>query len=79
MKSEKALDWLHSNEMVVNPDKFHSIITNMLEKLMNSYKPRIGNHEIDSENCVSLFVIKIDNKLNFQKHVTAIFRRLATN
>ena len=54
MKSEKALHWLHSNEMVVNPDKFHSIITNMLGKLMNSYRLLIGNHEIDSKNCLSL-------------------------
>ena len=78
-KSEKEIDWLHSNEMVVYPDKFLSIIINMLGKLMVSYKIIIGNHEIDLENAVSLLGIKIDNKLNFQKHVTAIVRRLATN
>ena len=65
--------------MVVYPDKFLSIIINMLGKLMVSYKIIIGNHEIDLENAVSLLGIKIDNKLNFQKHVTAIVRRLATN
>ena len=28
-ESESAIDWFRSNEMVVNPDKFQSIITGL--------------------------------------------------
>ena len=36
--------------MVVNPDKFQSIIINGLGKLKNSQEVLIDNHKIDSEN-----------------------------
>ena len=35
-ESENAIDWFHSNKMVVNPDKFQSIIIKKLGKLKNS-------------------------------------------
>ena len=35
-ESENAIDWFHSNKMVVNPDKFQSIIIKRLGKLKNS-------------------------------------------
>ena len=50
--------------MVVNPDKFQSIIINRLGKLKDLLT---DNHEIDSENSVTLLGIEIDNK-----HVTAV-------
>ena len=127
--------------MVVNPDKFWSIIISRLRKLKESYKLLIENHKrdkifmsglskfcrrqslknllspllntlsllrisirslkdsfplkffkvclpqnllgplfilcpkIDSENSVTLLCIKIDNKLNFGKQVTALFQK----
>ena len=56
--------------MVVNPDKFQSIIINRLGKLKNSYEILIDNHKIHLENSVTLLGIEIENKLNFGKHVT---------
>ena len=56
--------------MVVNPDKFQSIIINRLGKLKNSNEILIDNHKIHLENSVTLLGIEIDNKLNFGKHVT---------
>ena len=41
--SENATDWFHSNQTVVNPDKFQSIIINRLGKLKDSYKLLISN------------------------------------
>ena len=35
----------------------------------------IDNHKIGSENSVTLLGIKIDNKLNFEKHVTALCQK----
>ena len=61
--------------MVVNPDKFQSSIINRLEKLKNSHELLIDNHKIDSENSMTLLFIEIDNKLNFEKNVTALCQK----
>ena len=45
-ESEKAIDWFRRNEMVVNPDKFQSIIISRLGKLKDTYKLQIDNHKI---------------------------------
>ena len=46
-ESKKAIDWFCFNEMVVNPDKFWSIIISRLRKLKESYKLLIENHKRD--------------------------------
>ena len=74
-ESENPIGWFRSNEMVVNPDKFQPIIINRLEKLKDSYRPLTDNHKIDSENSVTLLGIEIDNKLNFEKHVTELCQK----
>ena len=63
---ENAIDWFHSNEMVVNLDKFESIIINKL---------LIENHKVYSKNFVTLLGIEIDNKLNFGKHFTTVYQK----
>ena len=45
--------------MVANPDKFQSIIISRLEKLKDSYKLLIDNHEIRLENSVTLLGILV--------------------
>ena len=52
-KSENAIDWFRSNEMVVNPDKFQSILINRLGKLKDPSAVLIDNHKTDSENSVT--------------------------
>ena len=74
--SVDAIDWFCSNEMVVNPHKFQSVIINRLGKLKNSYELLIDNHKIDSENSVTLLGIEIDNKLNFGEHVTTVCQKV---
>ena len=61
--------------MVVNLDKFQSIIINRLAKLNNSYELIIDNHEIDLENAVTLLGIQKDDKLNFKKHAAALCQK----
>ena len=74
-ESENAIDWFRLNKMVVNPDKFQSIIINRLGKLKDPYEILTDNHNIDSTNSLTLLGIKIDNKLNFEKHVTALYQK----
>ena len=76
-ESENAIDWFRLNEMVVNPHKFQSVITNRLWKLKNSYDLLIDNHKIDSENSVTLLGIEIDNQLNIGKHVTTVCQKVS--
>ena len=66
-ESENATDWFRSNEMVLNPDKFQSIMINRLGKLKS--------HKTDSENSLTLLSIEIGNKLNFEKHVITLCQR----
>ena len=61
--------------MLLNHDKFQSILINSLKKLKDSYKLLIDNHEIDSENFVTQSVIKIDHKLNFENHFKALCQK----
>ena len=72
---ENAIDWFRSNEVVVNPDKFQSIIINRLGELKNSYELLLDNCKIYLENSLTLLGIEIDNKLNFEKHVTALCQK----
>ena len=72
---ENVIDWFRSNEMVVNLDKFQSIIINRLGKFKNSYKLLIENHKVYSKNFVTLLGIEIDNKLNFGKHLTTVYQK----
>ena len=57
-ESENAIDCFCSIEIVV---------------YKSSYKLLTDNHKIDSENSTTLLGIKINNKLNFEKHVTALW------
>ena len=61
--------------MVVNPGKFQPTIINRLGKLKDSHELLIDNHKIDSENSLTLLDIEIDNKLNFEKHVTELCQK----
>ena len=71
LQKESGNEWFCSNKMVVNPNIFQSIVINRLGRLKNSYYLLTDNHKIDSENSITLLGIEIDNKLNFEKHVTA--------
>ena len=42
---------------------------------MDPYEILTDNHNIDSTNSLTLLGIKIDNKLNFEKHVTALYQK----
>ena len=58
------------NEMKPNTDKYHLLIVNSQGNNIN-----IGNDEIIGESSIKLLGITIDNKLNFNEHVTNICKK----
>ena len=58
--------------MIVNPDKFQAIVVKKNCRMKNSYALNINNQTINSENCVKLLGIEIDNTLSFNKHISTL-------
>jgi len=75
-ESNNAIEWLISNNMIVNPDKFQGIILgkNTSEE---TYELKFDNNVIQTSSDVILLGIEIDNKLNFNKHVKQLVKRAA--
>ena len=59
------------NDMIVNPEKLQAMILSCDKKKENKYDLNINNPIIiSSVDTVKLLGIEIDNKLNFEKHVS---------
>ena len=73
-ESELAVKWFKDNQMIVNPDKFQAMI---LQNSRNSknYEPvqfQIESTKIETKNRVKLLGTTIDNKLNFEEHISEL-------
>ena len=55
--------------MIVNPDKFQAIVVKKNCRMKDSYALNINKQIINSENCVKLVRIEINNTLSFDKHI----------
>ena len=78
-ESEVAIKWFSDNNMIVNPKKFEAIITNRQNRSNHNCCLTIHHVEIKSKESVTLLGIEIDNKLNFEKHVSTICKKAITN
>ena len=74
-ESEVAIKWFSDNNMIVNPKKFQAIIINRQNRSNHNCCLTINNIEIKSKESVTLLGIEIDNKLNFEKHVSTICKK----
>ena len=74
-ESEVAIKWFSDNNMIVNPKKFRAIIKNRENRSNHNHCLIINNAEIKSKESVTLLGIEIDNKLNFEKHVSTICKK----
>ena len=74
-ESQAAIDWFVSNKMIVNPDKFQAIVVKRNNKMKDSYSLNINQEVINSENCVKLLGVEIDNKLSFEKHISTLVKK----
>ena len=60
--------------MIVNPDKFQSMTISSKKDLTKSVLNKNGV-ELTMKSSVKLLGIEIDNKLNFEKHISNIFKK----
>ena len=78
-ESELAAKWFTDNQMTVNPDKFQAMILQN-SRNSNNYEPlklKIGSAKIETKNRVRLLGITIDNKLNFEEHISGLCKKVS--
>ena len=61
--------------MIVNSDKFQAIIVKRNNKMKDSYPLNINQEAINSEKCVKLLGVEIDNKLSFEKYISKLGKK----
>ena len=74
-ESKLAVNWFKENMMIVNPDKFQSMILDKKDKNNESLELDICGYKIRTSESVKLLGIDIDNKLNFDNHVSNLCKR----
>ena len=73
--SNNAIEWLISNLMIVNPDKFQSVFLGLNSSEQDKYTLKFGSNEIQTSSEVILLEMEIDDKLNFKKHIHQLVKR----
>ena len=76
-ESNIAIDWFTKNEMIINPDKFQAIILDKKKSNLTNLPMTIDNQTIKSVPSVELLGIHLDDKLNFNLHISNICRSAA--
>ena len=76
-ESKIATDWFETNKMIVNPGKFQSIIIDKKKQDHTKETFKIGDKVIEVSPSVKLLGVQIDDKLNFNLHITNICRSAA--
>ena len=71
-KCEAAINWLHNNKMIVNPDKFQVILLNKRASDNTNIEAKIGNEKIKSTSSLKLLGVHINDKLNFNHHINKL-------
>ena len=67
------------NKMIVNPDKFQAIVLNKKRSDLTNTNFQGDNQAIKSVSSVELLGIQIDNKLNFNLHISKICKSTTSN
>ena len=76
-ESKIAIDWFETNMMIVNPGKFQSIIIDKKKQDHTKETFKLGDNVIETSPSVKLLGVQIDDKLNFNLHITNICRSAA--
>ena len=69
-ETSTVINWFHINEMKSNNDKCHLMVTNN-----DNVTITIGNSSIETSNTIELLGIIIDNKLNFNDHISNLLKK----
>ena len=75
--SECAIEWFTRNGMFVNPDKFKALVIDKKRANYTNEKIEISNEDIQIVPSVKLLGITIDNRLNFNEHISSICKSAA--
>ena len=75
--SVKAIEWLNTNHMIANPDKFKAIIFKKGNEDTSDIPLNINNGTIKSSKEVKLLGQTIDCRLIFTKHISNICKQAA--
>ena len=76
-ESQNAITWFLNNKMIVNPDKFQAIIIDKHKADHTNEELIIDNEVIKASNTVKLLGVCIDQKLNFNEHISKICKSAA--
>ena len=74
-ETEKSLDWMENNDMIVNPDKFDAIILTKHRRDNTGIEITVNDTIIKSNEKVDLLGLTLDDKLSFEMHVSAICKK----
>ena len=77
-ESEVVIDWFKKSKMVVNPDKFQAIILDKRKRDHTDEHITVDNQQIKVVPSVKLLGLQLDDKLNFNLHISNICKS-ATN
>ena len=69
---QKIMSWFDKNHMKVNPDKFNYIVFGKHDHIGDFI---IGNHIIKPVKSVKLLGLNLDNKLNFESHISNLCQK----
>ena len=74
-----VLEWFAQNLLIANIEKFHLMFlsTDKTEQLVNE-QLFIGDKTLNSEPCITLLGMDIDNLLTFNKHIADLYKKAAS-
>ena len=76
-ESKTGILWFQSNKMIVNPGKFQGIIIDKKKQNHTAEYISIDQKNVKTSSSVKHLEVYIDDKLNFNQHITKIFRSAA--
>ena len=68
--------WFKENKVIVNPDKFQTIIAKRNSDMSNQYALNIDGNQVTSEKSIKLLGVNTDNKLSFDEHVFSLCKKV---
>ena len=76
-ESEVVIDWFKINRMVVNPDKFQAVTLDKRKRDHTDEHITVDNQQIKVVSSVKLLGLQLDDKLNFNLHISNICKSAA--
>ena len=77
LTSNIAIEWFKMNKMIANANKFHTIVLNKKRSDFTNTNFQVDNKVIKSGSSVELLGIQIDDKPNFDLHISKICKSAA--